>query len=331
MLLIKKGGFCLKEILYLDTELIHSYLAQIDNGLTGDTTNERGQQIQDEKHQSASSEKTTGGKAIVRSGKLKVPFLLDTPDGEVEIKVDVSTIQGESSGVIQTEDGREIVSKKLHDNALTNLEDYLVSHSLIKDFEEASENDYIKFQSSFQAFNITYLKTMMNPEALERTALAEIKNSIDELKKEKVRELASISNNAQKNIRKRQYDEAIITNEELLNTQIESFKNTHFLLGYLEDILPTKTFIKFNNSVALCKDNFLREQPNILMYKYPQKNDELKLTILGKKTRKIGTSPEAPLTQSLFSILSVLDNLMIEFQIANENDYILSPVAIYFE
>lgn len=324
----------MKEIIYLDTDLIHSYLAQINNGLTGDTTNERGQAIQEEYASSKGSTKTTSGGAVVRSGKVKVPLVLETPDGEVEVKVDVSTFQDETSGTVQTEDGREIISKRLHDNALTNLEDYLQTHSLIKTLDESEENEYVMFQSPFQVFNINYLKTITNPEAMERTALKEYLDKIDSLKAEKQGEIDKASNTTQKNIIKREYDKAIKPIEEIVAGQVKEYNYLNFLLDYLETILPTKTFVRFDNSVALCQDQYLRENPNILMFKYPNKKSDLKLTVLGKKTRKINPSAANPTGEGenfVFDFISILDDLITKVGIGKEDDYIISPIAIYFE
>lgn len=317
----------MKEIIYLDTDLIHSLLSQIHDGLPGETANERSQGIQEGTQSGTSGDSKFGSKVNISSGKMSVPLLFDTPEGKVELKLDLSKAWEESSAITQTEAGRELISKKLHDNALENLIQHLVEENMIQDINVAADNSFVKFNSSLQIFNLEYLSAILDPELLPKIMFHEIN---EEFEKQK-REAEKITNKHDKNVALKKLKEAYGPVEENIKDAKRDFDFLNSGLNFMDALLPTKTFGKFNNSFAYIKSDHLREDPKVLMFKYANQSTTTKATIIGKKIRKIDVSEETPTNNSLFSAPLIIDNMLIEMEVANKGDYLIAPIAIYFE
>ncbi|TWT04639.1 hypothetical protein [Planomicrobium sp. CPCC 101079] len=321
----------MKEILYLDTDLIHSFLSQINEGLPGETANEREQSVADASEKSKNKSSLFGSNASVDSGKISVPFLLDTPSGKVEVKLDLTKGWSETTSLTQTETGRELITKKLHDDALFQLIKHLKEKDLIKNFEEANENEYIEFQTSFQFFDTDYLHGLMNPDLLSKVSFFDLYSNLENIKIQKDFQLKSIANSAQRKIEEKKINDTIQEGEVQLALTTAKFTGIQEMITYLQSFLPTSTFAKLENSFTYLKPAFLREDPKVLMFKYPALSSDLKVTIIGKKTRKISVPQETPDYSNLYSIPMILDTLLIEIGLVSSNDTLVSPIAIYFE
>lgn len=317
----------MKEIIYLDTDLIHSYLSQIHDGLPGQISNERSQEVNEAIQSQTSGNSDFGVKSEVKSGKISVPFLLDTPEGKVEVRLDLDKGWKESSSLTQTEAGKELISKKLHDNALEEFIIHLEKEEMIQSIEDSADNSLVKFDSPLQIFNLEYLSAILDPELLPKVMFYEIEKEIDKQKQE----INKISNKSERTTAHRKLKEKYGAIEERMKDETKDFDFLNSALKFMDALLPTKTFGKFNHSFAYIKSEHLREDPKVLMFKYANQSATTQATIIGKKIRKINASEEAPNNDSLFSAPLIIDNMLIEMEVAADGDFLVAPIAIYFE
>lgn len=99
------------------------------------------------------------------------------------------------------------------------------------------------------------------------------------------------------------------------------------------DFLPTATFLLAENLLVPLKQKFLRESSKDLTFKYGSKNMDLKIVIVGKITRQVTdvTLPDFSQEYSFLEFGEVVNYLLKEIGVLQKNNFIVSPIAIYFE
>ncbi|MEC0241962.1 hypothetical protein P4H66_19350 [Paenibacillus dokdonensis] len=303
----------MKEIIYLNTEFLHSFMAQQFEGLPISTTKENSQQDTTTSNDGTQKKSFHEIEGEIKSGDIGIPGIFSTPSGRARYKYGIDSQFSETLTLAQVEAGKEIISKQLHDNALDEFEKYLVGNSSLHevDFDSEQGEDYIgkyiKLKSTFMLFDLNYVKNLTNSTLLKKFF--------------KIPGIASP--NQFKNGK--------------LSPQLESgFLMMDTLLEYLESILPTNLFLKQGNFVSPLKSDYLRESSSELNFKYGE-DSELKVCVIGRVT-KVFDSFDAGLFKEggNFNDMSVAINEMIHILLNQINtiesgDIIISPVAIYFE
>src|SRR5690606_9943566 len=101
-------------------------------------------------------------------------------------------------------------------------------------------------------------------------------------------ELRKEKDSKQKNLNKakiHQMKNQLTQEKNRLKSQFEFINES---LVYLNEILPTESFVKMHNVIAPLKYDFLREKSSELMFKYGN-NNKTKATLIGKVTNIIKT------------------------------------------
>ncbi|MDR9852867.1 hypothetical protein RJP21_04520 [Paenibacillus sp. VCA1] len=303
----------MKEIIYLNTEFLHSFMAQQFEGLPISTTMENSQQDTTTSNDSVQKKSAHAIEGEIKSGDFSIPGIFSTPSGRAKYKYGIDSQLSETFTLAQVEAGKEIISKQLHDNALDEFEKYLVENSALHEIDSNSDRGenyigkYIKLESSFILFDLKYVKNLTNSTLLKKFF--------------KIPGIAS----------PQQYKNG------KLSPKLESgFLMMDTLLEYLESILPTNLFLKQGNFVSPLKSDFLRESSSELNFKYGE-DSKLKVCVIGRVT-KVFDSFDAGLfkEEGNFNDLSGAINDMIHMLLNQINtieagDLIISPVAIYFE
>lgn len=114
-------------------------------------------------------------------------------------------------------------------------------------------------------------------------------------------------------------------------------KNVEFIsiaIQYLENVLPTKIFLKQDRYISPLKLKYLRESSTELIFKYG-KRSFIDATVVGKVTR-IFDSLDATILDGSMNVTSyitknIIDVALNSIMIIKKGDIIISPVAIYFE
>jgi hypothetical protein len=318
----------MKEIIYLDTGVLHSFIAQHYDGLPTATSNERGEEIHDAVEKTKGYNSRSAIQALFKTGNFEIPVLFKSPAGEFSAILQPGDFASEKTIMSQTETGKEIISKQLHDNALQTFETYLTDNGLLYSVTDPNiEGKFIKSVSSFKIIDFKYLKNIIQTKILAEFMFLKTDEEIKKLKSQ----IASITDKKQKAIQNAALTQ--MTNEynkqkKDMTNQLEFIEKS---LNYLNDILPTESFILMDNLIAPLKNDYLREKASELMFKYS--SSELKISLIGKVASRIQnvSPPDFNDAELFFQFPSILNTVLHPLGVINKGDYIVSPIAIYFE
>lgn len=170
---------------------------------------------------------------------------------------------------------------------------------------------------------------MIQTEKLVKLTMATTEDEYNELEA-KLKKMSESKEKTRLRTQLRQLKEQISEEKSTLENEYKYFEET---LKYLNEILPTNSFIRMQHILAPLKNNFLREKSNELMFKY-WNNDQIQATLIGKVTSRINNleQPDFKLVNEvLFELPKILLIILNPLGVMNLGDFIVSPVAIYFE
>jgi uncharacterized protein YeeX (DUF496 family) len=317
----------MKELVYLDTAFLHSFLAQRFEGLPLSISTE----LQEYESNTQINEKNNSlnheGNIEANSGSVSFSTIFTGPSGKGGYKLLRSKGVKQSHSLTQFEAGKEIISKQLHDNALHDFEKYLEDSNLMTDLEEdLTPGNYIKIKGKFSIISLEYLKNIFQPDSLTPILESSHRDNYESA----LKELAASSSLPQK------IKQEIKTQENELKRllaeqkkQIELFKN---MLDYISELFPTESFIRIDKYLFPMKSEFLREKIKELSFKYGG-NNEIEITAVGKFTRIYDKIPalDNESLSTLSSLTHMIEEMVEGIEIVTKGDFIVSPVAIYFE
>jgi hypothetical protein len=326
----------MKELIYLDTNFLNSFIAQKEGGLPETKSYEA--HDQEGKIQGNTQAIDSGHKLGVdgKSGNINVKGIFESPSGGANYVYNRGTVTTENVQMSELEAAKEIVSKKLHDNALADFESYLDEKNILKNilaFEDGVSNgSFIKIKSSFRLIDIEFLKNAFGQtlvdvmDAANKQEIEEKINGID---------LTDL-NKGQKGSEKRRLQKE---NEREQNGIKNNFAMVQEIFNYLSTVLPSDTLIKMGHFVAPLKIRFLRENADELNFKYGADNPEINITLLGKVSRRfenlvdpnIIAEETGAFEQVVDSMNEAIQHIFDLTNLIESGDYIVSPVAIYFE
>ncbi|MDA2194509.1 DUF6414 family protein [Bacillus cereus group sp. BceL221] len=331
----------MKELIYLDKDFLHSFIAQTNDGLIT-SKNSEFQEQRTETHQESKGAQARGYFEFQGdTGKFDIPFVIKSPSAKATMRLAPGENHSESFTIADLEAGKEIISTQLHDNALNDFEKHFEDKGLIQVMEDTFSTStlqpgtYIKTTSSFTAMNFEVIEKMVGEKFLAITQIG-----FDEQKNKRIQEIENDCN-----IKPNQKKAAIkLINEQFEKIQAEQsspIKQIKLMLEYINQTVPAKAFLKMGKLFIPLKQDFLRESIDELTFKYGQNNPSIKATLIGKITRKISLD-EAKLPDfsnvmsqnpnSVFnSLLGLPLGVLGTFDVLTTNDVVVSPVAIYFE
>ncbi|MFG3612422.1 DUF6414 family protein [Rummeliibacillus stabekisii] len=320
----------MKEIIYLDTTMLHSYLAQANDGLATNSSYESSEQVVDTSELSQGFNSRNKTEVTVKSGEIEIPFMFKTPSGDIKLVLDPGKFSTEKSIMSQTEQGKEIISKQLHDNALLNFENSLIENDLIHSSTDPNiTGKYIKICSSFKIVDFKYFSKIFQGNKLHKFMFMEFEQQIKELEKS----LKSEVNPQTKKEYNKQLQKTKSEFEQVKKETGVQINNTEMAIQYLSDITPTDSFLLIEDIISPLKSEFLREPGDQLAFKYGGSSASLKINLIGKVTSIIENvdTPSFSGPQALLDINKIFYSILHPMGILNKGDKIVSPIAIYFE
>lgn len=216
------------------------------------------------------------------------------------VKFDSESGGNESLSLAQLEAGKEIMSLQMHDNAVDDLVIHLKEKKLlIEDPYSIEINKYVLLTSEFKVIDLDYLKKILTKDTLQ------LLNRVEGVNKGK---------NKQGNL-----------------GGLGDFEK---IIDFLSTILPSNLYIKQGPILCPLKNEYLRTQPKEILFKY---GNSAKITMLGKVTRELDgpTSLDGFEFSSILSISDMMfgmtDFFMSQFGMGDRGEFIVSPVATFFE
>lgn len=313
----------MKEIIYLNTDFMNSFMAQTFKGLPIGTTEEHLQQDTETSQDNVSRESTHHLDSQVNSGSIQIPMIVMSPNGSISYRYSNGKRLEESISLTQVDAGKEIISKKLHDNALNEFINYLNSEGRLTrvDWDEDIQKylgKYIEIKSTFSIFDLDSVNNLVSP-----SILLEI---IKLISKQQFGPYRGTGSKAGKNQN---------ANQELKAVE-NGMKLFELITEYLGKVLPSKIFFKLNGFVAPIKKEYLRESSSELNFKYG-KGSDIEITVIGRATKIFNEFAEdvllsdGSLKDVATGLREVVDMVSNEIKSINKDDVIVSPIAIYFE
>ncbi|UNK20186.1 hypothetical protein MNQ98_09315 [Paenibacillus sp. N3/727] len=165
------------------------------------------------------------------SGSVDIPFIISSPSAKLLYKYNGNNHYEETVSLTQTDAGKEIISKQLHDNALDDFVEYLNKKQLLNIITDATSGEeqignYVKIKSTFNLFDLDYLKNLTNSDSM-RAIISLTTENLTTPKQSKGKQNQRLEPAVERGIR------AIDT-----------------ILKYLTSILPTQLYLKQGGYIA---------------------------------------------------------------------------------
>lgn len=177
----------MKHFIYLNTDILNSFLSQINDGIINRTQSESYDSISNASNEAIVTKENKMGTDI-NLGFLKMNFT-ETPEG-------VTT----TNALTQCEYGKELIEKIFHDNSFQQFINYLNENELIKELSLCDFNDYVHLNDNYSLKDLDYLLDVYTDEYIDFYSDQVIKNlniTSQAVKQKRAEEVKS-----QKNIRR---------------------------------------------------------------------------------------------------------------------------------
>lgn len=296
----------MKEIIYLDTKLVNSFLAQQNSGLITKLVNE---DAESDSRTEGTTEQTTTSSGIGLSALLKA-------SGEY------SSTNLESYNFVFSKSNKNLVETALDDYSLDLLITGLEAKELIK-HSDYQDGDLISVSGELTVFNFEQLANTSDLEEIEflLPGYDEFKSLQSELRKIKGKDKHLHRINQ--------------IQEELSMNGWNNFKTMKHVSSYLTKLLPETNLIKISNTFSILPLEFLRVQSVQLSFMQLGKR---KIKMLGICSSTVDEQIPSDFSHMKDSNLmlkyaptTILNIMLGSFGMVNKDDHLVRPIAIYFE
>lgn len=316
----------MKEIIYLDTDLMNSILAQLDEGLINSFSLEQSNQESETEGQQSARGKSAGVDAQISA---------DTGffgGGGVKIGAKLGGNGSESTNESKTilEGQKDILNKAFHDYALDILLNKLIESDSIKDKNLLLEGDLYTGESPYKFYDFELLKNILDVDAISK--IMSFNTDEDDLKEAK--RIVKKTNLTSKERGKLTWATQLVQEQEERKPTLTLFKQMEIMSGYFSNSLRDLSLIKANNFLAIIKKQHLRESPESLSLR-PDNSRSVKylFRIIGKKDKVFDGIGSEDLPIADFNEIPnmIFDIMLGSFDIIKKGDYLVTPIAIYYE
>lgn len=297
----------MKEIIYLDTKLVNSIIAQNDQGLVLKRAFDKGET-------NSNSEETTQATSLNTSGGVTVGANFNVNRGESNT---------DKQSLVYSETNKELIEVATHDYALDILLEILkdeIVNDCADDGQFIQQNDRVTF------YDFKKLYESMDTEKL-KLLMPDIFQSIEKIEKE----LSKIS----KSNKIKFEDKITELQKQLDNSLPKIFKKLNTFSDYMVGLYDGAILAKINNTLSICEPENIRLKPSLLSI---MNLSNRKATILGIVVAKESGNSSIDNLQpdSANEVISNVANsfmkiVITSFDIASKGDYYVRPIAIYFE
>lgn len=305
----------MKEYIYLDTKLVNSYLAQLDEGVLIKMIT--GQDSGEENSVENGEEKELGF-----STKAGIP-------GFAEGGGKITDKESNKMSTVFSENNSELIETALDDYSLDVLITKLKNENKLKySSGNWNDGDIVITTNSFHVYNFELLRKSTEKEQLYKIIKEpkELENARDELKR--LQKIKQKSNNAK--IRIAELQDSISSLDPYSN-----FESVYKFASYAETLLPESIVFKIGKTFCIGVTDSLRLNIPLLAF---LSQTSRKVNMLGiissKKTKALapekGVQLESPETAA--NAPAILTDIILEsFELATVGDYFVRPIAIYFD
>lgn len=296
----------MKEIIYLDTKLVNSLLAQQNSGLITKLVNEDGES---DARTEGSTEQTTTSSDVGLSALLKAAG-------------SYSNTNVDSYNFVFSKSNKNLVETALDDHSLDLLITGLEAKELIK-HSDYQDGDLISVSGELTVFNFEQLANTSDLEEIEffLPGYDEFKSLQSELRKIKGKD---------KHLHRIKQIQ-----EELSMNGWNNFKTMKHVSSYLTKLLPETNLIKISNTFSILPLEFLRVQSVQLSFMQLGKRKIKMLGICSSTFDEQIPSDFSHMKDSnlmlKYAPTTILNIMLGSFGMVAKDDHLVRPIAIYFE
>ncbi len=299
----------MRHFLYLDTDIVNSIIAQQEKGLIDaiKTENEKGT----DNNNSRSINIDGTGEVGAKVWKL----------ANAELTLGVSgSFEGSN---IKHKTTREIMEKTLHDAAFDMAYDAMKPVKIHSGIDEGEPGSYVEMTRVFDFVDLEYLE-----ELFSKDGIIEL---IKKCEKEKVSNAASEYKKSSLNREQRRQGgkEVELKRNEIIKQLDKQYEDIKDIITAMRKIIPFgKMLVSFDGYLIPTDDKYFRINPSTLGFMY---GGEIKC--VGMITNIIGKDTNPEDNTNIFATLqfSVNEVLRKILPTQEENLYVVSPIAIYYE
>ncbi len=292
----------MRRFIYLDTETLNSYIAQIYDGLIK-THEENTQQIDESSEESSHS--------ISPNAAIDFTLLGKGMEGKIEY-IFKSLKANKDSTLIN-----KVETKMLHDNAFDLLINHINKH---EDLKDGNIGKFIELFNSFYILDFLYYKELFNDANFINFLIdSSMENIIKESKNEKSKLTTGTPN-------KKQIIKEIDNKLAAFRKEQESeYSNALKLIDIITKIIPYQRVLCINDCIVTLSDEFIRDNIQMSSFKYGGK-----IKVFGYITNIIHKNTDQNLP--IFAEIINKINSAILPEIVNKDEVkIIHPIAIYYE
>ena len=292
----------MRRFIYLDTETLNSYIAQIYDGLIK-TNEENTQQINESSKESSHS--------ISPNAAIDFTLLGKGMEGKIEY-IFKSLKANKDSTLIN-----KVETKMLHDNAFDLLINHINKH---EDLKDGNIGKFIELFNSFYILDFLYYKELFNDANFINFLIdSSMENIIKEIENEKAKLTTGTPN-------KKQIIKEIDNKLAAFRKEQESeYSNALKLIDIITKIIPYQRVLCINDCIVTLSDEFIRDNIQMSSFKYGGK-----IKVFGYITNIIHKNTDQNLP--IFAEIINKINSAILPEIVNKDEVkIIHPIAIYYE
>lgn len=293
----------MRQFLYYNQDTINSFLAQIEQGLLLKTESEK-----------------TKEKSILKTQEIQSNITGDLSAKVLGIgaalKGDIKDSDTDSE--VATQMVRNIQEKALHDYAFDRILAHLTSNEIINN-ENPGIGDVVLIKETPTFLDFNYFQALFSDNGAMKLANEQTKKEID-------KQLAALRHSLPKG---QSMPEAIkIQIKEIENKAKNAEPERKELLKTIEAIrntLPYNRFIMTDNLLVPLTDKYLRDDPDIIAFKYGGN-----ISVLGYVTNIIDSKEEKKHLNDFAPLYDTVNKIMLSLFKEKEKIFIVHPIALYY-
>jgi hypothetical protein len=318
----------MKEIIYLDTDLMNSMLAQLDEGLINNFSLEQWDQTIETEGQQSSRGKNAGLNGSFQTGTGSIPGM-NLNFGANIGNTGNETVH-ESRSILDSQ--KDILNKAFHDYALDVLTTKLIDGDFLSHGPRYHEGDIYLGEASYRFYDFDLIKKAMNQDFMKQVLLLDIEKL--GLNLENAKKILRKNKPTAQEREKMETASIVIQAHDVATPIIDVFEKMNLMSSFASSLLEDLTLIKANNEIGLLKKKYLRESAESLSFR-TDKSRKVKylVRVIGRKD-EIYSEKNIPVIKE--NDIDIIPNMMLDlilgsFNIVEQGDLIVTPIAIYYE
>ncbi len=297
----------MRRFIYLDTDTLNSYIAQIYDGL-----------VQTQETETQSSQ--TSDKQSERTSDIGADTDLKVFGKGIEGKIDFTYRHLKDTS--NTELISDVQTKLLHDNAFDQLMNYLNQNNLLSNH---NIGDFIEINDEFYIMDLDYYKKIFGD-----------KKFLDFLKKsqrDKIQALLKIQQDIELSQEGANFNEIKKNYTNLSKSKCaesdKSYDDIKDIIDMLYTLVPYRRTLCIADNMVVLNDKYMRDSINMTSFKFGGK-----IKVLGYITNRIETATDTDESSGVSPLAQVgigLNQIMLSFFGQQSSLNIVHPIAIYYE